>query len=624
MIIFRQLAESNKLRPIKKETEMEITSQTKEDQKAANNTSLDDIVATRSETEAKLADLENQVKDVRDQLKQQLTTERTTLLNKINKVVPEIEDLKKQHTADEAKLVELKKKVQDQTTVQYANVQKQFSNSQTELETIQKQQRDVQTSLNDYNQQTDAANKKLSGYQDEEAEMVDKIKQETDLTKMIELAERQKSHVQALNAKKADVKGQLDVIDVKISNAKGRLETLPKDEAAIKDKQSVLAEQIKSLKAQIKAKQDARDRERDATAKQLEKLQSDLTANQKRYDQYTKQLKETKQKLASYFNVQQSIQAVKLDKQRHYFALASDLTPDLASRYPDTLGQLKRSFDQIGATPTVVTTKYNDYLTKTWQQYKKSGLVSANSQLLNLYQSLQETEKPGTVKEDIIPQNADWQYVKDDATHSETVKNEDDQPVMQVKRRADNSLWYVLYYSQGKVIKRDVFDLKGQLSATQYLDQKNVNRVVSENFYRTNGSLVLVKEYNDDNKETIQLLNESGILLEVFSSENELIIWWLRNMVFTNGDNTVVIDLIDDFYTYLAENTPDNVTLLPVVTDYDKAQPALNTILTGRVTVTGLLTIDEKTYDQIVSDSQVSLRASSLPKLSRKKEQVTE
>jgi hypothetical protein len=183
---------------------------------------------------------------------------------------------------------------------------------------------------------------------------------------------------------------------------------------------------------------------------------------------------------------------------------------------------------------------------------------------------------------------------------------------MQLKRRDDDTLWYVLYYSQGKVIKRDVFDLEGQLSATQYLDQNNANRVVSENFYRTNGSLVLVKEYNENDKETIQLLNEAGVLLEVFSTENELIIWWLKNMVFTNNHSQLLINTASDFYDYLVENKPEQVDLLPVIADLEKQSTLANNILTGKAGVRNLFLLQQSDYEKVIETSQISLNASVL------------
>jgi myosin heavy subunit len=589
---------------------MEITSQADDQQQKDGAINLDDIVASRSESEKQLADLEAQIKSTRTQLRQQLTAERGALLDRINTVSPRIDRLKEQEVQETKRLEELKKEVVDQTTIQYQNVQKQFDTAQTQLVAVQKQQADVKHSLEEYEKQTDEANKTMAGYQEEEAGMVNRIKQETDISAILKLAEEQKSHVQVLNSKKADLKRQLDVIDVKISNAKDRLTTLPKDEDGIKQKQAVLAEQIKNLQAQIKAKQEARERERTNSAAKLTQIKQDLTDNQSRYATLSDQLKTAKAKLKDYFDVTQSVAPVAFKADQRYVTMYPDLTPQYLQQHATELKAVKAAFEQQKLIPTVVTTDYDDYLSMTWQRAKKDGLVVEGARLLNLYQSLQETEKPGVVKEDFIPKNDDWEYSKDEATHSETVRDQDKQPVMQVKWRPNETLWYILYFSQGNVIKRDVFDLKGRLSATQYLDPTNAKKVVSENFYRTNGSLVLVKEYNDDNKETIQLLNESGVLLEVFSAENELLAWWLRNMVIGNEPLTILTPISAPYFTYLSQNHADQVQLMALLADGDEEEAAFRDILTGRTALVGVLAATKKQEHELTTQSQVSLQVS--------------
>ncbi|KRK39824.1 hypothetical protein [Loigolactobacillus bifermentans] len=589
---------------------MEITSQADDQQQKDGAINLDDIVASRSESEKQLADLEAQIKSTRTQLRQQLTAERGALLDRINTVSPRIDRLKEQEVQETKRLEELKKEVVDQTTIQYQNVQKQFDTAQTQLVAVQKQQADVKHSLEEYEKQTDEANKTMAGYQEEEAGMVNRIKQETDISAILKLAEEQKSHVQVLNSKKADLKRQLDVIDVKISNAKDRLTTLPKDEDGIKQKQAVLAEQIKNLQAQIKAKQEARERERTNSAAKLTQIKQDLADNQTRYATLADQLKTAKAKLKDYFDVTQSVAPVTFNADQRYVTMYPDLTPQYLQQHAAELKAVKAAFEKQKLIPTVVTTDYDDYLSMTWQRAKKDGLVVEGARLLNLYQSLQETEKPGVVKEDFIPQNDDWEYSKDEATHSETVRDQDKQPVMQVKWRPNETLWYILYFSQGNVIKRDVFDLKGRLSATQYLDPNNAKKVVSENFYRTNGSLVLVKEYNDDNKETIQLLNESGVLLEVFSAENELLAWWLRNMVIGNEPLTILTPISAPYFTYLSQNHADQVQLMALLADGDEEQAAFRDVLTGRTALVGVLAANKKQENELTTQSQVSLQVS--------------
>lgn len=583
---------------------------------AANNTNtndvtLTDIVNARSATENQLADLENQLKAVKDELRDQLFTERKLLLNQINQIVPQIEALKADTQKDQQALDRLQGDVEDETTVQFGNVKQQRQQSQDQLAKVKQQQSAVADSIEEFEKQTAAAKDELAGYEQEEAAMVDKIKQTDDLSAMISLAEQQKSHVQVLNAKKDDVKRQLEVVDVKLTNAQKRQAELPKEVADINAKQKILDEQLQKLQQEIDAKQADRKKAREAADRRLTSTKSALENAQNRHRQYNVQLDNTKKKLEQYFQVTESVNEVVLDQKTPYFVFERDLAPNPDETQNQLLHASAATFQQADVTPTYITVDYNDYLQHTWQDYQQHDLVAPNAKLINLYQSLQESDQPQARSDNIIPQNDDWQYTKDDATHSELVRDQNNQPVMQLKRRDDDTLWYVLYYSQGKVIKRDVFDLQGRLSATQYLDQNNANRVVSENFYRTNGSLVLVKEYNENNKENIQLLNEAGVLLEVFSNENELIIWWLKNMVF-NSASQLLINTANDFYTYLRDNCPDDVTLLPVITALSQQPELVNEILTGKAGIRNIFLLHQSDYEKVIEGSQISLNASVL------------
>ncbi|MBW4803456.1 hypothetical protein Lcor42L_12085 [Loigolactobacillus coryniformis subsp. torquens] len=594
------------------EMEMETTSKSTDTASTASDVTLTDIVNTRSATENQLADLESQLKAVKDELRDQLFTERKMLLNQINKIVPQIEALKEDEQKDQQSVADLQGDVEDETTVQFANTKRQKQRAQEQLTNVEQQQADVAKSIAEYEKQADGAKEELAGYEQEEADMVEKIKQETDLATMISLAEQQKSHVQVLNAKKDDIKRQIEVVEVKLNNAQTRQAELPKEVDNIKSKQNVLDEQLDKLQKEIDAKQADREKARQAAERRLTSTQSALDNAQNRHQQYTTQLENTKKKLEHYFQVTESVNEVVLDQEARYFVFERNLERTPSAEQKAALQATAATFKQAQVAPTYITVDYNDYLQTTWHDYQQQGLLAPNAQLLNLYQSLQDSDQPQAAADNIIPQNDDWQYTKDEATHSELVRDQNNQPVMQLKRRDDDTLWYVLYYSQGKVIKRDVFDLEGQLSATQYLDQNNANRVVSENFYRTNGSLVLVKEYNENEKETIQLLNEAGVLLEVFSTENELIIWWLKNMVFTNNHSQLLINTASDFYDYLVENKPEQVDLLPVIADLEQQSTLANNILTGKAGVRNLFLLQQSDYEKVIETSQISLNASVL------------
>src|SRR5699024_4548212 len=126
----------------------------------------------------------------------------------------------------------------------------------------------------------------------------------------------------------------------------------------------------------------------------------------------------------------------------------------------------------------------------------------------------------------------------------------DDNLVMEVSRSANHQLQIIRHYKNDKVLSRDIFDVNGVISATQFYDHRNSNKVVRENFYRQDGALVLIKSYTND-EPYIQLFSEGNVLISTFDNDEDLIVWWLKNQALKNMNATVFVSIGSEYYKKL-------------------------------------------------------------------------
>lgn len=98
---------------------------------------------------------------------------------------------------------------------------------------------------------------------------------------------------------------------------------------------------------------------------------------------------------------------------------------------------------------------------------------------------------------------------------------------------------YINYFHNGMKFKRDHFDEKGWLSYSQYLDEKGLP--IREEFYGFDGKVRVIKYYNDGFLLRIDIINCLGLTVNIFSSESDLVFWWLeenfhnKNLIFDVG-----------------------------------------------------------------------------------------
>ncbi|MFD1671083.1 hypothetical protein ACFQ5M_03110 [Agrilactobacillus yilanensis] len=321
---------------------------------------------------------------------------------------------------------------------------------------------------------------------------------------------------------------------------------------------------------------------------------------------YQNLLQENQTRLATYFNGQTFIRPLTFLINTSYYILSPDLKLTLSDVDSYALRRLKETFTSNQVLLNIITTNYNANLSQIWQQYQTTGLVAPKAKLLNLYQDLQTSAVQPPVTKVQIPDKATWVHNVNGPL--ETISDDHGHKIMVIKRRDNKSLWLITYFWEDKPIKRDIFDTYGRLSVTQMIDRTDSQFVTNETFYRDNGSIVLIKDYDHQGRLQIQLLNEANILIDIFATEQDLIAWWLKHKVFQT-DSCVVLGLNEPLLAELSALKASHLELWPLITEDDLGSPAFAALFDGQIRVHNVLASSptvEKAIIQYTNDIRVS------------------
>lgn len=364
------------------------------------------------------------------------------------------------------------------------------------------------------------------------------------------------------------------------------------DQATVTLKERLLAEQA-TLKKVVTCLQEALAQPQNGSDPTT---QPDPQLQRRDLAEFQGKLETNRNLLATYFNGNTFVRPLAFNPKVNYYILSPDLKTELDALDDYSMRRLKETFSNNEAVLNTITTGYNADLNGIWAKYQDTGLVAADAKVLNLYQDLQASGVELPADKIQIPDQADWVHNHDGA--NEAVTDQNGHKVMTIQRRDDKTLWLITYFFADKPLKRDIFDSRGRLSATQMVAKNDGQSVTSETFYRDNGSIVLVKNYDTTGHVQIQLLNEANILTNVFTSEQDLIYWWLQHRVF-KSDSCIVLGLEDPLLSALSDLHNHHLEILPLVTDADLDTPTFKALFMGQTAIGNILAGSVKVSETI-------------------------
>ncbi|TGD22578.1 hypothetical protein EGT49_08670 [Companilactobacillus suantsaicola] len=303
--------------------------------------------------------------------------------------------------------------------------------------------------------------------------------------------------------------------------------------------------------------------------------------------QASDRIEEINTSLKDWFGTSDMANEVYMDPNSEYFVFVDDLPANPDSATSSMWQQITMTLADRGLLANAISVTYNDRSDVTWMNYQNAGFVDGNAYLLNMYNELQgrNLNVPVTPAEIPFDPNYRVQHMSDKV---DKILDAKDNLVMEVSRDDNHQLQIIRHYKDNQVLSRDIFDVNGVISATQFYDHKNANKVVRENFYRQNGTLVLIKSYTGD-EPYIQLFSEGNVLISTFDSDEDLIVWWLKNQALKQSNATVFVSIGSEFYQKLLSLRDSGVEVIPIVMKQSENADAISNLLEGTDKVSAVL-----------------------------------
>ena len=188
--------------------------------------------------------------------------------------------------------------------------------------------------------------------------------------------------------------------------------------------------------------------------------------------------------------------------------------------------------------------------------------------MVNLYDWAQGVQRQDLKRSPVqLTYNRAWQVKNVQGNFDQLILDPAGQPLMYVKRGNDpeHAIEYVNYIKQGKVTRRDSFDRLGFLSRTEYLTPET-GFTHTALYYRPNGTTALSETYRPavpqpgaevqprPAVDTIHVMNEQGHTVQRFTYHDELVAWWLLQLL--NDPHSFymcICDQLMDYQRYFVE-----------------------------------------------------------------------
>jgi poly(glycerol-phosphate) alpha-glucosyltransferase len=257
------------------------------------------------------------------------------------------------------------------------------------------------------------------------------------------------------------------------------------------------------------------------------------------------------------------------------FFMILDIAQDMSGLEYSALTRAKLFQHHLGILPILVTTFYNPSLHKNKKLRQEKNRAPNPMVLLGMYDYFQDSsdiEYTGNgLSSDIL---TEFNSVPVPDSMDFRLYNAKGEFVAYCKRHDDLSISYINYLQNGRVFRRETYDVRGFLSKVDLIFKQEDHELVHESFLRPNGTVAITKECKVvSGLSTIQLINLidlQGRLTHTFNNEQEFVNHWLEILVTPNTDAVFVIDRCLEFYESLKNisaklKTETKPKLIPVI-----------------------------------------------------------
>jgi len=231
----------------------------------------------------------------------------------------------------------------------------------------------------------------------------------------------------------------------------------------------------------------------------------------------------------------------------------------------------------LGIAPMILTFKYDAQFYQVYDDLLGAGIVLPKTRFCNMYDYFQGFDNTGGALRSVdtpMPLNTKWKHIGIDGTQDIRIHDEDDRYIMYRKTsRTTGDLEYVNVFSNGKKWRRDTYTNGRFLSRIQFLNP-DTGEPAYEHYLRSDGSVAMIQLYTTKNGKPslsrISLFRKDGCCFEEFSSEDELITYWLEQITEDQSRQYIMISDRNRHYhralrVLKAKHRKGSVQIVPVV-----------------------------------------------------------
>ncbi|WP_125768839.1 coiled-coil domain-containing protein [Lapidilactobacillus wuchangensis] len=544
--------------------------------------------------EDQLTGLANDYRQLKGQLKLKIFAEKAEKQQGLKQAQQELELLADRTQQTAAQIKSLEDADDSAAEQEIAALVDQQHELQTKIDQSQAHLDSLQRELDDTTEAIRKVILEIDQNEKQSAALSADIKAETDLQEMYELMAKQKPEVDDLYQKKTVLISTREDLNTKITALAAKRDQAAAATTALQEQQNKLGQDQRQKESALNQVQSQREHELTEAKNYAGRLEQETSRSTRRATTLQQNIKELQDHIQTLFDNQFLLRPLTLDNQRQYVVYTPALTPDHATAQLALLHYLTK---QLTVVPMIVTTDYQ----QTGQQEQLAQLAKADLpqlEITNLYTQLQ-TSGEDTAPQVQLPQNDNWIQKADVANNLTSIFDKDQHLLMTVHLTQGN-ISQIDYFTNGKKIKTNLYNEKGQLSAHYTFDDHE--QLTTIDYYRLDNTIVLTKTFSKKSLETIQLFDDHGLVTHVFATEDELITWWLQDLLGRlDRDVTLIGNLGVDYYPTLITALP-KLTVIPVLTGLPQQQTELVKLLQDHPQQSQFLVGDQHDW-QILADN---------------------
>lgn len=543
-----------------KNTKSEVNSDTSTTEVAKDNENKDEKLPVsvhdkRIKIEEQMNDLSHQYAQLRNDLKTNLFTEKDDFEAKKETLDNYLKTLKRDEKESTEKLADTKAQNDDAAKEHLAVVNADRKELEQKLNDLQDQLKKLNSEIDTKTTHLKSLQTKLAQNEQSETDMSTSIKEEKDLQKMLVLMEKQKQSINTLYDQRKDLKEQINSSQENIATLNSQADELNTNISDVNKQITELQQKAQDINDQMKSDHNYRIE----TIAGLERHIQSLGEEHKKIDGELSEVNENIAYISKYikdvFHSAYLVRDVYLDKDKEYYVAADDFDSD--SSQNDLFGMINYLESKLQKPVTLVSTFYNNHLHEIIDQKAKDQHIAIPN-VVNLFDQLQSSSNP-TDKKVAIPENTEW-VTRTDVESKDTFIYDQKQTLLMTVEYFTKKINRINYYKNDQIVKTNIYNSDGQLSATQNLNK--TKELSEENFYRTDGSIVLTVIFDKKKAVSYQLFDKNGLLEQDFNEKSELITWWLKsispntqNAVFVGNNSDLLYQLIINSNSISSDDT---------------------------------------------------------------------